>query len=607
MDLTLSQTSGPSLLDQFPGWMSAFAGFVWSTPTAILLTGAGLAFTIMTAGIQWKALTHGWQIIRGKYDNPEDEGNISHFQALCAALSATIGLGNIAGVAVAVSVGGAGAVFWMWMVGFLGMATKFTTCSLATMYRRQDSLGEYRGGPMYFIELGWAKFKSPAVRGLGKVLAVLFAILGMSASVGAGNMFQANQVSEIVVNLAQSQVEGGISVGGQWTMKIAIGLVLCVLAAMVMIGGIKRIGNVASKLVPSMCIIYVGGALLIIFYNIQLVPQMFASIFGEAFSFSAGNGAFLGVAVKTAMIQGVRRACFSNEAGLGSAPIAHATAKTNEPIREGVVAATGPFIDTVVICTMTALVILITGTLTRAPIGEVVSFARTGADDSGVTAELRIDWKSQDDVAKAGETVLVKLPIEGQQGLFDGRQFDVRELAGSIAVARPTYANDDAGRAELRRHSENIKPGTPVYLDRVGVNMTAYAFDRGFPGIPFGTWFIPIAAFFFAFSTIISWGFYGETCTEYLFGERAVLPFKFIYVGMIVVGTAAYRLQPLLDWSDGMLGLMLVPNLIGTIVLAPVVMRETRRYFARLKAGEFDEEVRRAAEARARRRGDMPM
>ncbi len=602
MDPTSTQPAGAPFFD-FAGWMSAFAGFVWSTPTAILLTGAGLLFTIMTAGIQWKALTHGWQVIRGKYDNPEDEGNISHFQALCAALSATIGLGNISGVAVAVTAGGAGAVFWMWMVGLLGMATKFTTCSLATMYRRQDSLGEYRGGPMYFIELGWAKFKSPAVRGLGKVLAVLFAILGMSASVGAGNMFQANQVSEIMVNLAQSHVEGGISVNGQWAMKIAIGILLCVLAALVMIGGIQRIGNVASKLVPSMCIIYVGGAMLIILYNIQLVPQMFASIFTEAFTFSAGSGAFLGVAVKAAMIQGVRRACFSNEAGLGSAPIAHATAKTNEPIREGVVAATGPFIDTVVVCTMTALVILITGTLTRGPIGEVVSFSQTGADGAAVTAELRIDWQSEETAAKTGETVLVKLPIEeARQGLYDGRQFDIRAIEDGVAIARPTYANSADGRSELQRHLEHLQPGTPVYLDRVGVSMTAYAFDRGFPGIPFGTWFIPIAAFFFAFSTIISWGFYGETCTEYLFGDRAVLPFKFIYVGMIIVGTAAWRLQPVLDWSDGMLGLMLVPNLIGTIVLAPVVMRETRRYFNRLAAGEFDEEVRRAEEARARQR-----
>lgn len=598
MDPTSTQPAGAPFFD-IAGWMSAFAGFVWSTPTAILLTGAGLIFTIMTAGIQWKALTHGWQVIRGKYDNPEDEGNISHFQALCAALSATIGLGNIAGVAVAVTAGGAGAVFWMWMVGFLGMATKFTTCSLATMYRRQDSLGEYRGGPMYFIEMGWAKFKSPAVRGLGKVLAVLFAILGMSASVGAGNMFQANQVSEIVVNLAQSNVAGGISLNAQWTMKVVIGVVMCVLAAMVMIGGIKRIGNVASKLVPSMCIVYVGGALLIIVYNIQLVPELFGAIFTEAFTFSAGSGAFLGVAVKTAMIQGVRRACFSNEAGLGSAPIAHATAKTNEPIREGVVAATGPFIDTVVICTMTALVILITGTLTRDPIGQVVAFTPNAAANS---AELRIDWQSKEDAAKAGETVLIKLPRADQEGLFDGRQFDVRELDGTIAVARPSYTADKAGREALERDIANITPGTPVYLDRVGVNMTAYAFDRGFPGIPFGTWFIPIAAFFFAFSTIISWGFYGETCTEYLFGDKAVLPFKFIYVAMIVVGTASWRLQPVLDWSDGMLGLMLVPNLIGTIVLAPVVMRETRRYFSRLATGEFDEEVRRAAEARARQR-----
>ncbi|MCH8808166.1 MAG: sodium:alanine symporter family protein, partial [Planctomycetes bacterium] len=251
------------------GWMAAFSGFVWSTPTAILLTGAGLIFTLMTLGIQWKALTHGFAVVRGKYDNPEDEGNISHFQALCSALSATIGLGNIAGVAVAVATGGPGAVFWMWVVGFLGMATKFTTCSLATMFRRKDKLGEYRGGPMYYIELGLKQnYKAPFMKHLGKFLAITFAILGMSASVGAGNMFQANQVARTFVNLAKNVSGTGISDNSQFIIQMIVGAVICVLSALVLIGGIKRIGNVASKLVPSMCVIYVLGALYIIVTNI---------------------------------------------------------------------------------------------------------------------------------------------------------------------------------------------------------------------------------------------------------------------------------------------------------------------------------------------------
>ncbi|RJP33677.1 MAG: alanine:cation symporter family protein [Phycisphaerales bacterium] len=583
----------------FGEMMSAFSGFVWSTPTALLLTGAGLLFTIMTLGIQWKALTHGLKVIRGDYDDPEVEGNISHFQALCAALSATIGLGNIAGVAVAVAAGGPGAVFWMWVVGFLGMATKFTTCSLATMFRKRDSFGEYRGGPMYFIELGLGRNSTtPGMRALAKTLAVAFAVLGMCASVGAGNMFQANQVAEIFVNLFHSQVPGGIHADVQLMIKIGIGIVICILAGLVMIGGITRIGNVASKLVPSMCILYVAGSLVVIVAHLDQVPAMFVAIFEDAFSFSASQGAFLGVAVKSAIIHGVRRACFSNEAGLGSAPIAHATAKTNEPIREGVVAATGPFVDTIVICTMTALVILITDAHVREPVGSIASYLP--APDGG-SAEVHVLWTDAGQVKK-GDSLLIKIPTEDER-LFTGRQLDVADVVDGNVVVEIKYSPDAQGLALRESDARHLSPATAVYLDRVGVNMTAFAFDRGFPGVPFGTYFIPIAALFFAFSTIISWGFYGETCTEYLFGERAVLPFKFIYVGMIVVGTASRYLQPVLDWSDGMLGLMLVPNLIGTILLAPVVMRETKRYFTRLKNGEFDEDVRRIAEAKRRRNG----
>lgn len=584
------------------GWMADFSNFVWSTPTALLLGGAGLLFTVRTLGIQFKSLTHGFAVIRGKYDNPEDEGNISHFQALCAALSATIGLGNISGVAVAVATGGPGAVFWMWVVGFLGMATKFTTCSLATMYRKKDKFGEYRGGPMYYIEMGLGENATmPGMKTLAKTLAVVFAILGASASVGAGNMFQANQVAQIFVNLFQNTVEGGIKDNTKFAIQMTVGVVLCVCAALVMLGGIKRIGNVASKLVPSMCIIYVLGALYIIVTNITEVPGVFALIFESAFSKSAATGAFFGVAMRTAVIQGVRRACFSNEAGLGSAPIAHATAKTNEPIREGVVASVGPFIDTIVICTMTALVILITGALTRGSVGSIV--ATTAAvevqGEQGMSLEREITIQITDDsAAKVDERLFVHTPPEVEGGPAGNVQFRVKRVGDEQLVASIEYAADEAGRAQAAADEMHLAADKEVFLFRDGVNLTAYAFDRGLAG--FGTYFIPIAALLFAFSTIVSWGFYGETCTEYLFGERAVMPFKVVYVLMILVGTYSMQLKPVLDWSDGMLGLMLVPNLIGTILLAPLVMRETRKYFKRLKNGEFDDEVRRAADAKKR-------
>ena len=584
------------------GWMADFSNFVWSTPTALLLGGAGLLFTVMTLGIQFKSLTHGFAVIRGKYDNPEDEGNISHFQALCAALSATIGLGNMSGVAVAVATGGPGAVLWMWVVGFLGMATKFTTCSLATMYRKQDKFGEYRGGPMYYIEMGLGQNSTtPGMKTLAKTLAVVFAILGASASVGAGNMFQANQVAQIFVNLFQNTIEGGIEDNTKFAIQMVVGVVLCVCAALVMLGGIKRIGNVASKLVPSMCIIYVLGALYIIVTNLSEVPGVFALIFESAFSKSAATGAFFGVAVKTAVIQGVRRACFSNEAGLGSAPIAHATAKTNEPIREGVVASVGPFIDTIVICTMTALVIIITGALTRGSVGSIVATTAVVEvqGEKGTSLEREITIQITDDsAAKVDERLFVHTPPEVEGGPAGNLQFSVKSVGDGQLVARINYSANDVGRSQAAADEAHLSADAKVFLYRDGVNLTAYAFDRGLAG--FGTYFIPIAALLFAFSTIVSWGFYGETCTEYLFGERAVMPFKVVYVLMILVGTYSMQLKPVLDWSDAMLGLMLVPNLIGTLLLAPKVMRETKKYFQRLKNGEFDDEVRRAAEAKKR-------
>ncbi|MCH8854022.1 MAG: alanine:cation symporter family protein, partial [Planctomycetes bacterium] len=470
------------------------------------------------------------------------------------------------------------------------------------MYRKKDKFGEYRGGPMYYIEMGLGEnAKTPAMKTFAKTLAVVFAILGASASVGAGNMFQANQVAQIFVNLFQNTIEGGIKDNTKFAIQMTVGVVLCVCAALVMLGGIKRIGNVASKLVPSMCIVYVLGSLYIIVTNITEVPGVFALIFESAFSKSAATGAFFGVAVRTAVIQGVRRACFSNEAGLGSAPIAHATAKTSEPIREGVVASVGPFIDTIVICTMTALVIIITGALTRASVGSIVATATVMEvqGEKGTSLEREITIQITDELAaKVDERLFVHTPPEIEGAPAGKVKFSVKSVGDGQLVAAIKYAADEAGRARAEADDAHLVVDKEVFLFRDGVNLTAYAFDRGLAG--FGTYFIPIAALLFAFSTIVSWGFYGETCTEYLFGERAVMPFKVVYVLMILVGTYSMELKPVLDWSDGMLGLMLVPNLIGTILLAPLVMRETKKYFQRLKNGEFDDEVRRAAEAKKR-------
>lgn len=583
------------------GAMDAFVGYVWSTPTALLLTGAGLLFTLLTKGVQFRALTHGIAVLRGKYDNPDDAGNITHFQALCAALSGTIGLGNISGVALAIASGGPGAVFWMWVVGLLGMATKFMTCSLGMMYRQKDSSGTFRGGPMYYIEIGLGRSGPAWKRSAAKALAVFFALLGVCGTIGAGTMFQSNQAAKTIVNLSKKVAVDGVSQNTQFIIQMVVGTLLCLSVALVIIGGIKRIGRVASRLVPAMCLIYVAGSMYVIIKNYAVLPDVVASIFRNAFSPAAGLGAFYGIALKTTMIQGVRRACFSNEAGMGTAPMAHATAKTDEPIREGVVAAIGPFIDTIIVCTMTAMVVLCTGTHTRPAVGTVKTVAQMAAAYDDPSDSLRLEVKLtmiDSSIARPGETLFSHRPLVNKADGPGKVMLIVDQIVSGETTASITYKANEAGRRALARDRALLSSGVEVYLFRDGVELTALAFDSALSG--FGTYFIPFAALLFAFSTMISWGFYGETCTVYLFGERAVLPFKVAFVLMILVGTASMKLQPVIDWADGMLGLMMVPNMIGTLFLAPHVVRASRDYFRRLKSGEFEQQVRRAAQAKHR-------
>jgi AGCS family alanine or glycine:cation symporter len=447
-------------------FLSDAAGFAWSLPLVTLLIAAGLLFTFANGGVQFRAFWHSLKVIAGKYDRPGHKGEITHFQALSAALSATVGLGNISGVAVAISAGGPGAIFWMWIAGLVGMATKFVTCTLAVKYRKIDKDGVTSGGPMYYIELGLGRHWKP--------VAVVFAFMGAMASFGAGNMFQSNQSAAIL----NSQF--GFPA---W----ATGVILAIAVGLVIIGGIKRIGQVASKLVPTMAAIYFLGAAWMLLTNFDAIPGIFGSIINDAFSGTAAVGGFAGVAVRQVVIQGVRRAVFSNEAGLGSAPIAHAAAKTEEPVREGVVAMLGPFIDTILICSMTAFVILLSG-----------------------------EW------------------MTGQTS---------------------------------------------------GVDLTVAGFESGMPG--FGRYFVALAVFLFAYSTALSWSYYGEKCTEYLLGRKAIMGYKIVFVVCVFIG-AVGSLQPVLDFSDTMLAMMALPNLIGTIALMPGVARDTKKYFGKLRRGEFD-------------------
>ena len=449
-------------IDEIGDAMASLSGAIWSEWLVFLLVGAGIFLTLLNGFPQIRGFFHAIRVVRGKYDKPGETGEINHFQALTTALSATVGLGNIAGVAVAVTNGGPGAVFWMWVCGFLGMATKFSECTLSTAYREVRADGTVAGGPMYAIRNGLGKSWTP--------LAMLFGVLVAISSFGGGNMFQANQAAAM------------------WNSSFGVptwvtGIILVFIVGLVIIGGIKRIGRVTDKLVPTMCGLYVIGALVVIFGHIEEVPALFESIIVNAFSVTAAVGGAIGVAFKEVIIQGFRRAAFSNEAGFGSAAIAHAAVKTDEPVREGAVALLEPFIDTIVICTMTALVILISGAWT-------------------------------------------------QQGLD-------------------------------------------------GVALTATAFDSSIDG--FGSYFVPVAVFLFAISTMIAWSYYGEKGIEFVFGRRAILPYRVIFVGLVFIG-AVWKLGPVLDFSDAMLGLLVVPNMIGVLLLSPKLRGMVKDYFNRMKA-----------------------
>ncbi|SFN81414.1 alanine or glycine:cation symporter, AGCS family [Bizionia echini] len=328
-------------------YISDFASFAWGLPLLILLIGGGIYLLILSRFLPFRFFMHAIKVLRGKYDNPDDPGEISHFQALTTALSSTIGMGNIAGVAVAISIGGPGAVFWMWTSAIIGMSTKFFTSTLAIMYRGRDSAGELQGGPMYFITEGLGKSWKP--------LAVFFSICGL---VGALPVFNVNQLTQAINDILLRP--NGVEIG--FESNLTVGIVLVIITSVVILGGLNRISKTASKLVPAMVLLYFVSVLIILIVNFDKVPNYLGLIFTDAFSANFYKGdTFLGGVIGGLMLLGIRRGAFSNEAGIGTAPMAHGAAKTSEPVREGLVAMLGPAIDTLVVCTLTALAILVTG------------------------------------------------------------------------------------------------------------------------------------------------------------------------------------------------------------------------------------------------------
>jgi AGCS family alanine or glycine:cation symporter len=445
-------------IEEIVGQVGAFA---WGPPMLIFLVGTGLWLTIALRGVQFRKLWFSLYLALVRRREETDEpGDITHFQALMTALSATVGTGNIAGVATAIAAGGPGALFWMWVTGLVGMATKYSEAVLAVKYRITDEDGEMSGGPMYYIS-----------RGLGwKWLGTLFAVFAAIAAFGIGNMVQSNSVADAV----------------EATFRVPFyitGVVLMILTAMVVLGGIKSIGRVTGVVVPVMIIFYVAGTLVILVMYAAKIPDALALVVSQAFSPTAAVGGFAGATVMLAIRMGVSRGVFSNESGLGSAPIAAAAAQTKHPVTQALVSMTQTFIDTIVVCTLTGLVLIVTGA-----------------------------WKS-------GAT---------------------------------------------------------------GAELTTLAFQEGFDG---GKYIVTIGLMLFAYSTILGWCYYGEKSVEYLFSERAVKPYRILFVIFVGIGAVA-KLDFVWSLSDTFNGLMAIPNLIGLLALSPVIAKETREYFSSGAGGE---------------------
>jgi AGCS family alanine or glycine:cation symporter len=443
------------MFKQIEALVGTIGAFAWGPPMLIFLVGTGFYLTITLRGVQFRKLWYSlWLALVKRKEETAEPGDITHFQALMTALSATVGTGNIAGVATAIAAGGPGALFWMWVTGLVGMATKYGEAVLAVKYRIQDEAGTMSGGPMYYIAngLGW------------KWLGFTFAVFASIAAFGIGNMVQSNSVAD--------------AVNATFHVPMYItGIVLMVLTAMVILGGIKSIGKVTGVVVPIMIIFYMGGALLVLLLNIGAIPKALMLVFEEAFTPTAASGGFAGASVMLAIRMGVSRGVFSNESGLGSAPIAAAAAQTKSPVSQALVSMTQTFIDTIIVCTMTGLVLILTATW-----------------DSGKT----------------------------------------------------------------------------------GAELTTFAFQSGYAG---GQYVVTIGLILFAYSTILGWCYYGEKSIEYIFGEKAVRPYRYAFVLFVGVGAVA-KLDFVWSLSDTFNGLMAIPNLIGLLALSPVIVKETKAFFA---------------------------
>ncbi len=455
-------------MEEINAFIDQVNAFAWGPPMLGMLGVTGVLLTLGLVFMPWRKVGYGFRLLFDKSDTG-GKGEVKPFNALMTALSATVGTGNIAGVATAIALGGPGAMFYMWLIALFGMATKFAEAVCAVTYREVDDTGTHVGGPMYYLRNGVGAFAPE----LGKWLGLAFALFGAAAAFGIGNAVQVNSMAA--------------ALGTSFAVPTYLtGIVVAALVGIVIVGGIRRIGEVAGKLVPAMIVLYIGAALLILIVNIAGVPAALGLIFTHAFTPAAATGGFAGAAVAAAVRFGVARGVFSNESGLGSAAIAHAAARTDNPVRQGIIAMLGTFIDTLIVCTMTALVIITSGAWTA-----------TGAGGGGLT----------------------------------------------------------------------------------GAVLTSTAFQASIPG---GQYVVTIALVVFAFTTILGWSYYGERCWQYMLGEKSLIVYRVVWIAA-ALSFANVKVDFVWNLSDTLNGLMAVPNLVGLLLLAPMVFKVTREYFAAQK------------------------
>ncbi len=540
-----------SLIDSYIG-SSAWFPYV--------LLGTGLFFTIYLKFPQIRYFKFAFRVVKGKYDKSEDEGDTSHFQALTTALSGTVGTGNIAGVALAVHIGGPAALFWMLVTAAVGMCTKFVEVTLSHKYREKTADGTMAGGPMYYMKnklnMGW--------------LAAIFAAATVLSSFGTGSLPQINSIAD-----SMNSVFG--------LNEMLVGGVLAILLGLVIIGGIKRIAAVTSRLVPSMALIYFIGAFAVIFYNVGNIGPSLVSVFADLFSGSAASGGFLGASIAFAFNRGVNRGLFSNEAGQGSAPIAHAAAKAHEPVSEGMVAILEPFIDTIVICTITGLVLLSSG------VWKEKHFNQFDYTDMQVVQGVLTD-KTDEGVAEMYGHISGQEPIpmfDGSLNVIDGEIQDEVTVINARSLAENVVIRDVDGN--LVNGSVAIINGKPEDLDLIfegsslvhSAPLTAEAFTRSFFG-EYGKYIVSIGLLLFAFSTAISWSYYGDRAMTYLFGPKSVNYYRVVYVVGFFIASFA---DTTIIWtlSGITIAVMTLPNLFGIFMLRKDMKDTVNNYWKGFK------------------------